>query len=222
MLASRQRRHNIRFSQPKNVGSRLRAKSDLLLAERNFEVHELVSVGVIDSGDDEARALGGVVEVSGIKEKEALLRGVGLDGIGGKGGVVEFVAIILRESAVGLVAARKRERNLVLGARARGADGGEGSAKIVERISRGLGAVSGDELEVDVAQDDGLVAIIGKDDEDGQDGVLEQLGVEERSLGGRVIRIGTESELLLRVRVVGSHGGGRNDAGHDEVPGKGG
>jgi len=103
-----------------------------------------------------------------------------------------------------------------------GADVGEDAAQIVERVGLGFGAVAGDEFEAGVAENDDLAAIVGENDEDGQDGVLEQGGMEERCLGGRVIRVDAESELLLRVRVAAGHGGGRDELGHGEVAGKGG
>ncbi len=46
--------------------------------------------------------------------------------------------------------------------------------------------------------------------------------MKERGLRRRVIGIGTEGELLLRVGIAAGHGGGRNELGHDEVAGKGG
>jgi len=48
------------------------------------------------------------------------------------------------------------------------------------------------------------------------------VGMEERELFRRVVGLGSEGYLLLRVRVAGSHGGGGDEFGHDEVPGKGG
>ena len=176
-------------------------------------------MGVVDSGDEEARALGGIVEVADIEEEEALLRGMRLNGLGGEGCVLENVAIILRESAMGLVASGQREGDLILGAGARGSDVAEGAAQIVERIGSSLGAVAGDELEAGIAENDGLIAVIGEDDEDGQDGVLEHLGMEDGSPGGSVIRVGAKGELLLLI--ARGHGGGRNQGRHDEVSGEG-
>jgi len=108
-------------------------------------------VGVVDSGDEEACALGGVVEVSGIEEEEALLPGVGFDGVGGKGCMVELVAVFLRESAVSFILAGKRDGEFVLGTSSRGTDGGEYTLQVVERVRVGFGAVSGDKLEASVA-----------------------------------------------------------------------
>jgi hypothetical protein len=45
----------------------------LRFAEGNFKVHELVAVGVVDSGDEETRALCRVVEVADVKEEKSLL-----------------------------------------------------------------------------------------------------------------------------------------------------
>ena len=179
-------------------------------------------MSVVDSGDEEARALGGILKIADVEEEEALLGGVRLNGAGGEGCVLEFVAIVLGESAVGFVAARQGKRNLIGGAGARGADGGESAAKIVERVGRSLGAVAGDELKAGMAEDDGLIAFVGEDNEDGKDGVLQHFGVEERGFVGSVIGVGTEGQLLARVGVVGSHRGCRNEAGHDEVAGVGG
>jgi hypothetical protein len=135
-------------------------------------------VCVIDSGDEETRSLGWIVEVAGVEEKEALLRGVRLHGVGEKGSVFEFVAIILRESAVRLVASGKGKRNLILGAGARRTERSECAPKIVERVGRGLGAVAGDEFKAGVAENDGFIASVGEHNEDGKDGVFEQPGME--------------------------------------------
>jgi hypothetical protein len=77
----------------------------LRLRERNLEVHELVAVGAAsfldaDSSEEEAGAVGGMVEAGGVEEEEALLGGVGRDGAGGEDGVLELVHILGGDAAV--------------------------------------------------------------------------------------------------------------------------
>ena len=117
------------------------------VSQRHLEVHEFVALGIVDSGGEEARALGGILQVTDIEEEETLLRSVGCNVAGGKGSLFEFVEVLLREAAVDFVSARQGDGKLILGTRAGSAYGGEDAAQIVERIGIGLGAVAGDELE---------------------------------------------------------------------------
>ena len=149
-------------------------------------------MSVVDAGDEEARALGGVVKIANVKEKETLLRAVRLDGAGGKGCLFELVAVTLREAAVDFVSSRQGDGKLVPGARSGSADGGKDALEIVERIGLGFAAVARDQLEMGVAEDDALIAVIAEDDEDGQDGVRQHFEMEERGFLRRVIGIGAE------------------------------
>jgi len=52
--------------------------------------------------------------------------------------------------------------------------------------------------------------------------VRQHVGMKKRGLRSRVIGIGAQGHFLLRMSVVGGYGGGRNERGHNEIPGKGG
>jgi hypothetical protein len=135
---------------------------------------------------------------------------------------LELVHILGGDAAVRGVFAGKRYGDLVLGPGAGSADGGEGAAEIVEGEGGGFSAVAGDELEAGVVEEDGSIAVIGEDDEDGKDGVPEHVGMEERGLLRGVIGVGGEGYLFIGVGIMEGEGAGWNQRGHGEVPGEGG
>ena len=111
---------------------------------------------------------------------DALVDGCALDGDGDERDVHGLGAVQGEEAAV----------DLVLGG------GGEGLVG------------SGDELEAGLVKLEGAVAVVGEDDADGQEAVLDVGQAEEAALLGIVARVGGDGDALAGVGVVGGVLGG--------------
>lgn len=145
--------------------------------------------GVVEALDvvEEVAGEGGVGFYDGALKAEvvvvlrnALVDGGALDGDGDEWDVDGLGALQGEEAAV----------DLVLGG------GGEG-------VARG-----GDELEAGVVELQGAVAVVGEDDADGQETVLDVGQTEEGAELGVVAGVGGDGEVLPGVSVVGGVGGG--------------
>src|SRR5271155_272630 len=135
-----------------------------LLPHRNLEIHQLIPFGIINPAHIDARAGQGCVDVFHIEEEESGLRGVRLDRSGGESRGFDLVSLLLTDGAFHvLVRDGKWQRRRGVGARI-----GEASVDIVGRFRGQLVAVRRGQCYLYLGDRDGLVAVVGYDEEDGQ------------------------------------------------------
>jgi len=147
----------------------------------------------IELGVDE----GGVVELLNVVEEEAGEGGVGLDCGGGE---AELVVVLGDLFVDGVVDGDGDEGNLgALG----GLDGEEAAVDIVFGGGGDLVVVGGDELDAGVVEGEGAVAVVGDDDADREEAVLDVGEAEEGALLEVVAGFGCDGDLLIGVGVEG-------------------
>ena len=189
----------------------------------DLKVHQLAAPGIAQPIGVKMRPARGIWQVGDVEEEKAIDGGVRLHGAGLEDGTLQFVEFGFWHEAVRLIASRhgNRRGDVVLRTGVRSADGGEDARQIIERIRRGLGAVSSDELKTQMVKRDGVIAFIGEDHQHGQHVVLQQLGVEDGGLFRRVVALGTQAKMLVRIHKVRRHLRSRAQWRHGEIAGQG-
>jgi hypothetical protein len=145
----------------------------------------------------------GIVEVFDVVEEIAGEGGVGVD----DGSLEAEVVVVLGDALVdgGAFDGDGDERD----AHGLGAVQGEDAAVDLVQGGGGEGvARGGDELEAGVVELKGAVAVVGEDDADGKEAVLDVRQTEEGAEPGVVAGVGGDSEMLAWVGVAGGVGGG--------------
>jgi hypothetical protein len=175
-----------------------------VVIQRNVEVHQFGSLGVIDAGDVEVRAGEGGGDVFDIEKEKSGLRVVRFDGVGLELGRFNFVALFVGDCAFDL-AARKGQRHLRPRASLR-VD--QAAIDVVGGSGSELGIVGGGERDLHVGEGDGLVAIVGDDEEDGQEAVIVKIDGEDFGFFWGVVRIGGDGDFFVGVVVAGGIGAG--------------
>ena len=146
---------------------------------------------------------GGVVEALDVVEEVARKGGVGVD----DGSLEAEVVVVLRDALVdgGALDGKGIKRD------AHGLCAVQGEEAAVDLVlgGGGKGVVGGgDELEAGVVELEGAVAVVGDDDANGQEAVLDVGQAEEAALFGVVARVGGDGDALAGVGVVGGVLGG--------------
>jgi len=124
------------------------------------------------------------------------LRGVGFDRFGGKLRTVELVHLFAVERALHAVGQRQRAGT------SRGLRVGEAAIQIIVAERRELGVIGGDQGDVHVGNRNRLVAIIGDDKENGKESVVGEVDGKDFCLFRSVVRVGSDCNLLVAVKVV--------------------
>ena len=140
----------------------------------------------------------GVVEAADVVEEVA---GEGTVGVDGRSCETEVV-LILRDLFVdgGVVNGDRSHRDFGPG----GAFGGEEAAvDVVVEGGRDDVAIGGDELDAGLIECEGGVAVVGDDDADGNEAVLDVFEPEEAAVSGVVAGLGGDSDLLVGMSVEG-------------------
>ena len=154
-------------------------------------------------------------DVFDVEEEESGLRGVGLDCFGGELRGFDFVAVFLADGAFYFFL---RDGN---------GDGmrvGMGIAEAAEDIfgsdGRELGAAGRGQCDLHVGDGEGLVAVIGDDEKDGEESVLVKVHGEYFCLVGSVEGVGGDGDFVGGVVVVGGIGfGGMRDGLYEVLGG---
>ena len=184
----------------------------VLLFQLNFKVHQLGAFRVVDAGDVEVCAFQGRVDVFDVEEEKSGLGGAGFDGAGGELGGFDLVAFFLTERAFHFFLRDGEREGMSVGVRiAQAAEdvfGGDGSE---------FGASGGGKGDLHVGDGDGLVAVVGNDEEDGKQAVLLKVDGEDFCFAGRVVGIGGDGDFFGGVIVVRGIGSGGMGFGLDEV-----
>ena len=155
--------------------------------------HFNVELGVLE---------GGVVEGADVVEEVAGEGGVGVDDGGGEAEVGVVVEDLFVDGRVVDGDGRERRGQRDVGA----ADALHGEEAAVEIVVGGGGddvVVGGDELDAGVVEGEGLVAVVGDDDADGEEAVLDVGEAEEGAVGGEGAGIGGDGDVLGGVGVEG-------------------
>src|ERR1035437_8902464 len=145
---------------------------------------------------------GGVVEVLDVVEEVAGERGVRLDA----GGFEAEVVVVLADLLVDRVVDGDGDDG-DLGAFG-ALDGEEAAVDVVLGGGGDLVVVGGDELHAGVLEREGAITVVGDDDADGQQTVLDVGHAEEGALFGVVAGVGGDGDVLVGVGVVGGVFGG--------------
>jgi len=167
--------------------------------EGDGEAEEFVSVadGVDHFDVDLGVGEGGLFEVLDVVEEVAGEGGVGLDGGGGE---AELVVVLHDFLVDGVVDGDGDDGDL--GAFG-GLDGEEAAVDVVLGCGGDLVVVGGDELDAGVGEGDGVVGVVGDDDADGQQAVLDVGQAEEGAELGVVAGVGRDGDVLVGVGVEG-------------------
>ena len=175
------------------------------LVEGDGEGEEfLLAVEGVDHLDVELGVLeGGVVEVLDVVEEVAGERGVGADGVPGKPKSLSSSEIFLSTGVRWMGNGVERDVD-GLGA----VHGEDAAVDVVFGGGGDLVVVGGDELHAGVFEREGAVGVVGDDDADGQQAVLDVRQAEEAALLGVVAGIGGDGDVLVGVGVVGGVLGG--------------
>jgi len=181
-----------------------------LLLHWNLEVHQLGAFGAVDAGDVDVGASEG--DVSEVEEEESGLGGMRLDGLGGELRGFDLIAFFLGDGAFHIFA-RDGERT----GTSSGLGIGEAAVDVFGGSRCELGAIGGNERDLHVGDGDGLVAVIGDDEEDGKESVLAEVHRENFGLVGSVVGIGGDGDLFVGVIVVRGIGFGGAGGGLDEI-----
>ena len=182
----------------------------------------------MDHFDVELGAFEGLaVELTDVVEEVAGEGAVGVDGSAGEAEVGVVLSDLLFEGLV--VEGDGRQRHGKGDLAAFGAFGGEEAA--LDVFIGGGGddvVVGGDELDAGFVEEYGSVAVVGEDDADGDEAVLDVGEAEEGAVAGIVAGVGGDGEVLVGVGVegcvlvrrfsggslfVGGEGRGREEAG---------
>jgi len=118
-----------------------------------------------------------------------------------RGGEAEVV-VVFRNFLVdsGVMDGERDERNF----RPHGVVRGEETpVDVIEGGGGNLVVVNGDELDADVVQREFGVAVVGEDDADGQEAVLDVGQTEKGTVFGIVARLGGDGDLFFRMGVEG-------------------
>ena len=153
-------------------------------------------------------AEGGVVELADVVEEVSGEGGVGVDGGGGEA----EVGIVFGDLFVdgGVVDGDGDDGNFS----AHGGTGGEEAAVDVLEVGGGDDVlVGGDELDADVVEGEGVVGVVGDDDADGDEAVLEVGEAEEGAGFGVGAGVGGDGDFLVGVGVEADVLGGGFDGG---------
>ena len=155
------------------------------LVYRDFEVEELITIGIAELVQVQLSALERMIELRHVVEEKAGAGGVRFDD---KGLVLELVEVFLNVFVTGF--------RLHLDGWERAGDGdllafplGAGHEALDVFGFGGLNAIAAGRVEEDarVAQRDGAVAIVGDDEADGHDAVTEVVNAENGFLLARVV-----------------------------------
>lgn len=157
----------------------------------------------MDHFDVELGAFEGlVVELADVVEEIASESAVGVDGGGGEAEVGIVLGYFLFEGLV--VKSDGREWHGQGNLPAFGAFGGEEAA--LDVVIGGGGddvVVGGDELDAGFVEEYGSVAVVGEDDADGDEAVLDVGEAEEGAVARIVAGVGGDGEVLVGVGVEG-------------------
>ena len=175
------------------------------LIERDGEGEELLLAveGVDHLGVELGVFEGGVVELANVVEEVSGEGGVGVDG----GGLEAEVGVVLGDLFVdgGVVDGDGDDGDL-------GAHGGAGGEEAAVDVLEGGGGddvvVGGDELDADVIEGEGAVGVVGDDEADGDEAVLDVGEAEEVAGFGVGAGLGGDGDVLGGVGVEGDVLGG--------------
>src|SRR3954452_4078463 len=185
--------------------------ADVVL-HRDLEEQEFVSLGVGDSGDVNGGVLQGRIKVSDIEEKKSGLGRVRLDSAGGELGGFNFVHLLLGDATLHPVRERERIVRAGFGLRIR-----EAAVKVVGLDRRELRAVASDQLDSQIGNGDGLISVVGHDEEDRKKSVVGEIDGEDLRLLRIVIGIGSDGYLFIAMKIVGGIVEGGLGDGFDET-----
>ena len=132
------------------------------------------------------------------KEEKSRLRGVRLDCLGGELRGFDLVPFFLGDGAFHILV-RDGNGQWRPGV---GAGIGEAAVDIFRGIRRQLVAVSRGECHLHVGDGDGLVAVVGHDEEDGQESMLVKVYGENLRFVGGVVGVSCDGNLLVGVLVM--------------------
>ena len=169
-----------------------------VIVERKFEIHQLGAFGIGNAGDVDVGAGEGRGDVFHIEEEESGLRVVRLDGFRGESRGFDFVAFFFAEGAFHLFLRDGKWQGRV----GVGAGIGDAAVDVFGRSGGEFGVVGGDEFHVDVGDGDGLVAVVGHDEEDGQESVFVKVHGEYLRFVRRIVGVGGEGDFLVGMVVV--------------------
>ena len=140
----------------------------------------------------------GVVEILDVVEEVAGKGGVGLDAGGFEAEVVVILGDLFVDGSAFNGEGIERDVNGLSAAEVE-----EAAVDVVFGGGGNLVVVGRDELDACVFEREGAVAVVGDDDADGQEAVLNIGQAEEGALFGVVARLGGDGDVLVGVGVVG-------------------
>ena len=120
------------------------------------------------------------------------------DGAGGELRGFDFFHLLLRDATFHLAREWKRNIGTGLGLRV-----GEATIEIVRIDGCELGAIAGDQLDSHIDDGDGLIAIVGDDEKDGQESVIGEIDGENFGFLGIVVGIGGDGDLFVAMEIMG-------------------
>jgi hypothetical protein len=173
---------------------------NLLFAQRNFEVHQLGAFGVGDAVYVEVGVGEGGGEVGDVEEEESRLGGVRLDGFGGELGGFDLVHFFFADGAFHFFARDGKGQRVGAGIGV-GLGIGEAAGDVFGGDGRELGVVDG-ERDLHIGDGDGLRAVVGDDEEEGEESVLLEVDGEDFGLFGSVVGVGGDGKFVGGVVVV--------------------
>jgi hypothetical protein len=160
----------------------------------------------------------GGVDVLHVEEEKSRLSGARLDGFGGELGGFDLVQFFFADGAFYLfVGDGKWQGRGWIGV---GFGIGKAAGDIVGRNWRELGAARGSQFDLHVGDGDGLVTVVGDDEEDGQEPVLVKVDGKYFCLVGGVVGVGGDGHFLFGMVIVRGIRFGWLGYGLDEILGR--
>src|ERR1700681_2754446 len=176
-------RHSGRARTPvtpsKGCSRPIRFRRAQVLLHRDFEVHQLIALRVMDSRQVEAGAGQRIRDVSDIEKQKATRRGMRFDGLSAKLSLLNFVPGLAVHSAFDLFSWQRNRQRIrpVVPRRMR-----EPPRQIVRGGGEQLAAVFGIQLRLHADERDGLITIIRDYEEDRHVTMIAVVDTEDRSL----------------------------------------
>ena len=122
---------------------------------------------------------------------------MGFDGAGGELRRFHLIHLLLGDATFHLARKWKRVVGAGLGLGIR-----QPTVEIVGTNGRELGAVGGDQLDLHADDGNGLIAVIGHDEEDGKESVIGEIDGKDFGFLGIVVGVGGDRNLLVAMKVV--------------------
>ena len=188
------------------------AGSAQVFFQRDFKVHQLVPFGVAHACEVEVRAGQRHGYARNIEEHESRLRAVRLHRLGLKLGILYFLIGLLAQPALHFLGGKRNGITVGVGRRP-----GKPPRDVLLARGRKLGAVYRDQLRFHAGQLDRLVAIIGDDDEDGQETDLAVLDGKDVCLFRQIVGIHRDRDRFQGMFIVRGIRLGGLGLRHDEI-----